>query len=140
MANISNYLEEALLNHIFRNTPYAMPGATIYVAIFENTKSEAQLESNNLAGEITGYNGVVRPSTTFGAPAQILGKATISSLNDVEYSNMPAVTVGYIALVDEETHAGGGNILYWIKLTVDRICGAGDGCKFEIGSITVDLD
>jgi len=140
MANISDYLEEALLNHIFRNVDFPRPGATIYVAIFENTKAEAELEANNMAGEITAYTGIVRPGTAFGAPAQVLDKATITNSDIVEYAGMPAVTVGYLALVDEETHAGGGNILYWAKLTADRVCAAGDECKFPVGNITVDLD
>ena len=143
MANISNYLEEALLDHVFRNVEFTRPGATLYVAIFEETKSEAELEANNRTGEITGYTGTDRPSVTFSQqdPFQNVGTgaATIVSAAAVEYLDMPALTVGYAAVMDSAAHAG-GNILYWMKLTLDKNTNAGDTFRFPAGDIVIDLD
>ena len=139
MANISNYLEEALLNHVFRNTAYTMPGATLYVAIFPSTKDEAELEGNDKTGEITAYDEATRPSVAFDAPTQELGKATIVSSGAVEYTDMPAVTVGYAAIMDGSTKTE-GNILYWMPLTDSKQTNAGDTFTFPAGDIVLDLD
>lgn len=141
MSNISNYLEEALLSHVFRNTSYTTPGATIYIAIFQNTKSEAELESNNRTGEITAYDEAAREGTAFNEadPFQQTGKATVVSASAIEYTDMPAVTVGYIAAMDASSHAS-GNILYWAALTDDKVCNAGDTFRLPAGDIKFDLD
>lgn len=146
MANISNYLEEAVLNHVFRDIDFPRPGATIYVAIFEDTKDTDELEADNFDGEIKSYDGTDRPSTGFAAPTQEADgagstKAVIASEDDVIYTGMEALTVKYIALVDQEAHAAvAPHILYWIKLTTPRVCAAGDECKFPAGNIKVDLN
>jgi hypothetical protein len=141
MANISTYLEEKLLSHVFRNVEYTRPGATIYIAIFANDKSEAELEANNRTGEITGYTGTDRPGTEFNEadPFQQAGKATVVNAAALEYLVMPAVTVGYVAAMDSAAHAG-GNILYWAQLTADKACNAGDTFRLPAGDVKFDLD
>lgn len=108
MANLSDYLEAALANHVFRNNAYTSPTA-VYLAIFPSTKSTAELEAGNLTGEITAYDGD-RPAVTFGAPAQTSGGAQVENTNQIEYQNMPAATVGYTAVMDAAT---AGNVLTW---------------------------
>ncbi len=142
MANISNYLEEALLNHVFLNIAYDRPGATIYIAIFESTKDPDELEANNRTGEIVGYTGTDRPGTAFDEATptfQVAGKATVVSAADVDFLVMPAVTVGYIAAMDAQGHAA-GNILYWAPVTPNKTTNAGDTLRFPAGDIVFDLD
>ena len=139
MANISNYLEEALLNHVFRNTAYTMPGATLYVAIFPTTKDTAELEANDKTGEIVAYDEATRPSVSFAAPSQVGGKATIESSGGVEFTDMPEVNVGYAAIMDGNTKTE-GNILYWMPLTDSKQTNAGDTFTFPEGDIVLDLD
>ena len=138
MANISNYLEEALLSHVFLNTPYTGPGATIYIALFPSTKSEAELEAGTLTGEITTYAETAREGTAFVAdtPFQQTDKAQVVSVSDIDYTVMPAVTVGYIAAMDADT---AGNILYWAKLTADVTCTAGGTFQLPAGDIKFNL-
>ena len=146
MANISSYLEEALLSHVFRNVEYTRPGATIYIAIFDDTAVEADLEAGTVAGgaftdEITTYAEANRPGVAFNeaTPFQQAGKATVVSAADVEYTVMPAVTVKYVAACDNATK-GAGNILYWAELGTPRTAVLGDEVKFEAGDIQFDLD
>ncbi len=141
MANISNYLEEVLLNHVFRNINYASPGATHYVALFSSTKDTDELEANDASGEITAYAEADREPVEFdeATPFQTGGKATLVSNMAVEYTVMPAVLVRHLAICDNATH-GAGNILYWMQLNDDRDCAAGDACRFPAGNISLDLD
>jgi len=139
MANISNYLEEALLNHVFRNVEFTRPGATIYIGLFANNKSSDELEANNRGDEITTYASTLRIGTAFGAPAQDGGKATITNTDTVEFTVMPATTVGFIAAFDNSNYST-GNILYWAKLTADKPTSTGDTFRMSTGNITFDLD
>ncbi len=138
MAHISDYLEEALLNHVFRNVPLTSP-ATVYVAIFSDVATQAELEAGTLTNEITGYAEANRPAVPFGAPTQVGGKATISNSAAVEFTNMPAVTVAFVAIMDSAAK-GGGNVLYGFPMTENKIVNSGDTFRLPAGEIDLDLD
>jgi hypothetical protein len=141
MANISTYLEELLLNHVFRNVDFPRPGATHYLAIFPDTAAEADLEASDFTDEIDTYAEADRPAITFdeAVPFQQAGKATLVSAGAVEYTVMPADTVGYAAVCTAAGH-GAGNVLYWLPLTPARTPGAGNALRFNAGEIVIDLD
>ncbi len=134
MANITDYLEEALLNHVFRNTPHTSP-ATVYCGLIETGDYDAELELGTLTHEITAYTGD-RKAITFGAPTQIGGKATIKNSVAIEFENMPAVTVKYAIVCDA---AIAGNILYWCPLTAEKACNAGDTFRIAVDGLVLDL-
>ena len=144
MANISNILEEALLNYVFNGVAYSPPG-NFYVALFDNTTAEADLEAGNITGdlataEITGYTGN-RKAATFTAATQVGGKATIENEGELEFEDMPAVTVSYAAVVDTEDPAGGGEILYWLVPPGGaEAISEGNIARIPAGDITIDLD
>ena len=135
MANISNYLEEKLLNHVFRNIAYTKPAA-VYCGLVETGDYDAELEAGTLTHEITTYTGN-RKAITFGAPAQVSGKATIKSTAVLEFENMPAKTVKYAIVCDAAT---GGNILYWCPLAEEKTCNGGDTFRLPIDALVENLD
>lgn len=134
MSNISNYLEEALLNHVMRNTEYSRP-ATVYCGLIETGDFDAELEAGTLDHEITDYTGN-RKAITFGAPAQVSGKATVKNSATIEFDNMPAKTVKYAIVCDAAT---AGHILYWCPLAAEKACNAGDTFKIAIDGLVLDL-
>lgn len=134
MANISTYLEEALLNHVMRNIEYSRP-AVVYCGLMDDTAVEAEMEAGTLDDEITTYTGD-RKAITFGAPSQVSGKATIKNSVVLEFENMPAVTVKYAIICDAAT---GVNILYWCPLVAEKTCNAGDTFRLPIDALVVDL-
>jgi len=135
MANIADYLEEALLDHIFRNQ--ADPGtATVYCGLVETGAWDAELEARTLTHEITTYTGD-RKAITFGAATQIGGKATIKNTAAIEFESMPAITVKYAIVCDAATV---GNILYWCPLAAEKTCNAGDTFKIAIDGLVLDLE
>ena len=135
MANISDYLEEALLNHVMRNTAYTSP-VTVYVGIVSDVAVDADLEAGTLTNEITGYTGD-RKAVTFGAPSQVTGKATITNSADIDFESMPAVTVAYAIVCDAATL---GNILYWCPLSANKTTNSGDTFRIPASNLTLDLD
>lgn len=134
--NISDYLEAALLNHVFRNTPYSQPAA-VYVGLVDNVATDAEMEAGTLTHEIVAYTGN-RPAVTFGAPAQIGDKATIKNTGVLDFLLMPAVTVKYAIVMDGNTKSA-GNILYWCPLTTPKTCNAGDTFELPIDNLVLDL-
>lgn len=150
MANISSYLEEAILNHVFRNTAYTSP-VTVYVGLVSDTAVDADMEAGTLTNEITGYNEAARQAVTFGAPTQEEGKATIkNSAADIEFTLMPEVTVKYAIICDTDGDFGGtgpdGNILYWCPLVdgegtpITKFVNVGDTFRIPMNELILDLD
>lgn len=136
MANIADYLEEILLNLVFRNTAY--PGgapAAVYCGLIDDVGTDAELEAGTLTNEITAYTGD-RKAITFGAPSQVSSKATIKNSAALEFESMPAVTVKYVIVCDAAT---AGNILYWCPLTEEKTCNEGDTFKIAIDGLVLDL-
>lgn len=123
MANFSTYLETAILNHVFRNTAYTAP-TTVYVGLASSTATDAEMEAGTLTNEITGYTGD-RKAVTFSAPVDDAGAQKITNTANLDFENMPAVTVKYAFVADSATK-GAGNILAWAPLTTPRTVEAGD--------------
>jgi hypothetical protein len=141
VGNISNYLEEVILDWVFRgNSGNHSPPSALYLGIAElhaNTPSE--LEQGNLSHEITGYNGD-RKLITFGTISQNSeGKAQIKNTNTIEFENMPAVTVGYAFISDSPTK-GEGNVLWWMPLETPKTTNSGDTLRVPAEAITITLD
>jgi len=135
MGNMANYLEEALLDHVLRDETYTAP-ETVYVGIADDSATDSEMEEGDLTNEITGYDGN-RPSVTFTEATQEDGKGYVENEGDVEFENMPAVTVKYAFIADAETS---GNILWWGALTEPKEVPEGDTLKFDPGEIQIDLD
>jgi hypothetical protein len=62
MSAASNYLENALVNAVFRNTTYTSP-ATVYLALYVSNPAD-----DDSGTEVSGTN-YVRKAITFGAPS-----------------------------------------------------------------------
>lgn len=135
MANISTYLEEALLAHVMKNTAYISP-TVVYCGLVNSAAVAADLEAGTLTNEITTYTGD-RKAITFGIISQVSGKATIKNTAALEFQSMPAVTVAYAIICDAAT---AGNILWWCPLDTNKTTNAGDTFRIPIDGLVIDLD
>lgn len=127
MAQMSNYLENALINATLRNTTYTSP-ATVYVALYTSDPTDADTGT-----EVSG-GSYARQSVTFGAPSN--GASTNSA--DVTFPTATGSwgTVAYIGIRDNST---GGNLLYHAPLTTSKTIGTGDIFKIVTGNLSVTL-
>lgn len=135
MANISTYLEEALLAHVMKNDAYTSP-ATVYCGLVSATASDADMEAGTLTNEITAYTGN-RKAITFGTISQVSGKATVRNTNALEFEDMPEVEVAYAIICDAATAS---NILWWCPLDTNKNTNAGDTFRIPIDGLVIDLD
>lgn len=127
MAEMSNYLENALINATLRNTSYTSP-ATVYVGLYTSDPTDA-----NTGTEVSG-GSYARVSLTMGSPSDGVSLNTAA----VEFPQATGSwgTVGWIGILDASTS---GNLLYHSPLDVSKTIASGDIFKIAIGSLSVTL-
>jgi len=127
MAEMSNYLENALVNATLRNTSYTSP-ATVYVALYTTDPTDADTGT-----EVAG-NGYARQSVTFSAPSN--GATSNSAAVEFPQATGSWGTVAYIGLRDASSS---GNLLYHTALDASKTIATGDVFRIAIGSLSVTL-
>lgn len=127
MAEMSNYLENALINVTLRNTAYTTP-TTVYVGLYTTDPTDA-----NTGTEVSG-GSYARTAVTFAAPSN--GVTTNSA--DVTFPTATASwgTVGWIGILDASTT---GNLLYHTPLDASKTIDTGDIFKIATGNLSVTL-
>lgn len=130
MTAFSTYLENSLVNHVLRNTAYTPPAA-LYVGLFTSTATLAELEAGTLTNEVAaGGNAYARQPVTFAAPVD----GATSNSAALTWTNMPSVTVGYLAVLDALT---AGNVLIYGALGAPKVVNAGDPFSIAIGDLDI---
>jgi hypothetical protein len=127
MAEMSNYLEQALINATLRNTSYTSP-TTVYIGLYTSDPTDADTGT-----EVTG-GSYARQSVTFGAPSN--GVSTNSAAIEFPQATGTWGTVGWIGIEDA---LSGGNLLYHTALDASKTIESGDIFKIAIGSLSVTL-
>jgi hypothetical protein len=127
MAEMSNYLENALINATLRNTAYTSP-TIVYVGLYTSDPTDA-----NTGTEVSG-GSYARTAVTFGAPSNG------ASLNNAAVEFPQATgnwgTVGWIGILDAATS---GNLMYHTALDTSKTIETGDIFKIAVGSLSVTL-
>jgi len=127
MAEMSNYLEDALINGTLRGTTFTAPAA-VYVSLHT-----ADPTDDGSGTEVSG-GSYVRQAATFGAPSN--GVSTTTA--DITFPQATASwgTIGWIGIWDAETT---GNLLYHTALDASKSIDTGDIFKIASGNLTVTL-
>jgi len=127
MAEMSNFLENALVNATLRNTSYTSP-TTVYVALYTTDPTDADTGT-----EVSG-NGYARQSVAFSSPSN--GATSNSAAVEFPQATGSWGTVAYIGLRDASS---GGNLLYHTALDASKTIATGDVFRISAGSLTVTL-
>ena len=127
MAEFSNFLENALINAVLRNTTYTSP-ATVYISLYLTDPTDADSGT-----EVSG-GSYARTAVTFGAPSN--GVSTNSA--DVTFPTCTVSwgTVSHIGIHDASTS---GNLLFHTPLDTAKTIDSGDIFKIETGNLSVTL-
>jgi hypothetical protein len=127
MSEMSNYLENALINVTLRATAYTAP-ATVYVSLWTSDPTDA-----GSGTEVSG-GSYARTAVTFAAPSN--GVTTNSA--DVTFPTATASwgVVGWIGINDAATS---GNLLYHSPLDTSKTIDSGDIFKISTGNLSVTL-
>jgi hypothetical protein len=127
MAEMSNYLEDALINGTLRGSTYTAP-TNVYVALYTSDPTDADTGT-----EVSG-GSYARQVATFGAPSNGVSVTTA----DITFPQATASwgTVGWIGLRDASS---GGNLLYHTALDASKAIDNGDVFKINSGNLSVTL-
>ncbi len=133
MSSFTDYLENELLDHVFRNAAFTSPSA-VYAALFTVNPSDAgggtEVETNGGPGR-----GYARQAITFGAPSA----GAISNTAAVTFGPNTTTNWGTITGMAIFDAATTGNMLAWADIA-DKAVAVNDSAEFAIGDIDVTLD
>ena len=126
----TNFLEEALLDHVLRNTAYTAP-TTVYVGLLTASATDTGTLTSELSGD-----GYARQAATFGAPTQNTGVGEVSNSVEIMFPEATAAweEATHFVIVDADTS---GNVLYHGALDTPRTAGVGDQIRFQVGTLVV---
>lgn len=127
MAEMSNFLENALINATLRNTSYTSPAA-VYIGLYTSDPTDA-----NTGTEVSG-GSYARVAVTMGAPSN--GVSTNSAAIEFPQASGSWGTVGWIGILDATSS---GNLLYHTALDTSKTISSGDIFKIAIGGLSVTL-
>jgi len=124
----SDFLEDAMLNHVLRDTPYT-PSSTIEISLFTVLPGEDGTGGTEVSG-----GSYVRQTVAFAAPVG----GTVVNAGAVTFPQATASwgTVVGVGLYED----GGGNLLYFGSLATNKVVDTGDQLSFANGSLTVSED
>lgn len=133
---ISTYLADELLDHVFNNAAYTAPGTT-WIALATASISDATTGSN--IGEPSGgayaraqvnVNGGAAPAWDLAASSVVDNGGTITFAT----ATASWGTVTGVAIIDASTN---GNILFYDNTQADQAVGSGDLWRYNAGDLDV---
>jgi hypothetical protein len=127
MAELSNYLENALINVTLRATAYTAP-TTVYLALYTSDPTDAD------TGTECSGTSYARQAITFGAPSN--GTSTNSAAIEFPQAGGSWGTITHIGIRDALTT---GNLLYHTPLDASKTIATGDVFRVASGSLSVTL-
>lgn len=128
---ISNYLENAILNHFLRGGSAVSQPAAVYAGGFTDATG---IVADQPSTEVSG-GAYARKAVTFNASTTGTTANTADVVFDAASANWG--TINYIGIWDAPT---GGNLLFWGALTASKTVNTGDVFKYNASQITVTLD
>lgn len=128
MAELSNYLEDKLLDHVLRNVSYTSP-TTVYVGLYTSDPQD-----DNSGTEVSGGSyarQILNVTTASGG--------VVTSDADVTFPQATGNwgTITHIGLLDA---LSSGNLLMHTPLTTSKLIETGDILKIPVGNLTAELD
>lgn len=128
MAELSDYLEGELLDHILKNNAWGSP-ATVYLALYITDPTDADSGT-----EVSGVN-YARQTITFGT----ISGGVVSNSGAITFPTAGAGGWGTVGWVGIRDAASGGNLLLHSPLDDSKTVNEDDTFKINDGDLTVTL-
>lgn len=127
--NLSNYLENKIIDRTLRNQAYT-PASTVYLALFT-----ALSDDGDTVTEVTGGD-YARQAIAWSAASSVSRSIASSTLIAFPVSSADYGTVTHIGIYDA---ASSGNLLAWRELSSGQSVPTGDSYVVPAGDLTVTL-
>ena len=135
MPAMSDFLEAALIGHLFRGAAYAAP-ATLHVGLLTAAPTDGT-PGTEVAGSGYARAAVANSAAQWSA---IVGNNGTTSNASVVSMPTPSANWGLVTHFAIYDAASAGNMLWYAPLTVAKTVNTGDAISFPVGSITVQID
>ena len=129
MSAASDYLENAVLDHVLGNTTYTQP-STLYIGLWT---ADNGLESGTLTSEVSG-GSYARETVTFHTAASGSSSNTATVTFPAATANWGTIT--HVAVMDAATS---GNVLFHGAVTTSKTIESGDTFQISAGNLTISL-
>ena len=140
---MSDYLENKILDYLFRGTTTAFNPATIYIALYTAAPSDSgggtEVTGGSYARIQVGPSDGTWTNTAGGVGAVNSGTGGLTdNVADITFTTASASwgVVTHVAIMDAVT---GGNFLFHGALTASKTVDNGDTFKFNIGDLDITL-
>ena len=129
---MGNFLEVATLNSALRGGTFPTI-STPYVSLFTTDPGE----TGTTGAEVSG-GGYTRKAGSFTAPAQVDDEAVVYNSTEIDYGVATATwgNITHAAIFDAAT---GGNLLFHVKLTSEKLIETNDSLRFAPNKLAVYL-
>jgi hypothetical protein len=144
MAAMSDYLENKLVDQIFRGQAYTFPG-TLYVGLLTAAPSDTgggTEVSGNAYARVAVTNSLANWAGTQGATTTAPSSGTSGTTSNNTSVNFPTPTStwGTITAFGIYDAATGGNLLFYGTLTITKTINQSDTVSFPPASLSLQLD
>lgn len=134
----SDYLEDAILNHILSATGYASPNATLHLALFVADPTDANITANEVETTVLDTAYARQPISFAAASGGTSASSNAQTFAAVIYGSGAAdYNVTHFAIYDALTV---GNLLYHNALSAPINRQASKALLFDTGNISVTQD
>lgn len=127
MTTMTDYLENALISHVLRNSAYTSPSA-VYLGLLSTVPTDST------AGTELSGNGYARQSLTFAAPSA--GTTSTSAAVTFTASGGDWSRAFAVGIYDASTS---GNLLFY-KTIAGKVVKNGETLTIDSGNLSVTLD
>lgn len=134
MAAMSDYLENKLIDQLFRNTAYTFP-TTMYVGLL----TVAPTDSTSGTEVSGGSYARVSYACSTGNWAASTTNGTTSNSNSITFAT-PSGTWGTVVAFGLYDSLTTGNLLFYGSLTVNKTINSGDTVSFPATTLSIQID
>lgn len=144
MAAMSDYLENKLIDQLFRAQAYTFP-STLYVGLFTVTPSDTGGGTEVTGGayaRATVANSLANWAGTQGAAtttASTGATGTTSNNGSITFAT-PTANWGTVVAFGIYDASTAGNLLFWGALTATKTINTGDVVSFPAASLSIQID
>lgn len=147
MSAMSDYLENKIIDHILRGTPYAAPSTNVCIGLFTTTPSDTgggtEVSTSgtgyaraNVAASVNGWTG-----THGGAGAVSSGTTGFANNASAIVFNAPTGNWGVVNGFGMYDAFTGGNLLFYGNLTIPKTINNGDSApSFAANTLCIQID
>lgn len=138
--NMSNYLENSVLNYWLGKSFTSTAPATVYVALWASTLNDSfdATSTGECAGSTYARIAVTNSSNNF-TNATAGAKTNKTTIEFTTAAGSDWGTVNAVAVLDSNSTSS-GNILFWADLDTPQAIASGNVVQFSTGSLDFTLD